>query len=211
MSADARVRWTRWSIAVGYTLVLYATLPLGRPVITSFREQLSPAQQQQCIDVAFAIVGVTAAGLLLVYHAVLTPRAYVCAAVLARLYYCELTRLRQYPEEQLHFIEYGVLAFLLFRAWTVDLRPAWSYVCAAVLGALIGLGDEGVQNLTKYIPDIARWLGHPLRNPDTFRRYFGWRDVWINVLGVLYGLAGVGLVWRSRRANRLERSCRCVR
>ncbi len=210
MSAGARARWTRWSIVAGYTLVLYATLPLGRPVISSFREQLSPARQHQYVGVAFAVVGVTAASLLLVYRAVLTPRAYVAAAILARLYYFELARLQRYPEEQLHFLEYGVLALLIFRACAVDLRPTWCYVSAAALGALIGLGDECVQGLTVYIPDILRWIGHPLQNPEYFRRYFGWEDVWINVLGVLYALAAIGLVWRSRRTNRLEQLSQCA-
>jgi len=192
-------RW--WGICACYTLVLYATLPLGRPVITWARAQLTPAQQQTCTWMLFAAVALALAAYLVSLRRVVRPMAYVCALLLARVYWYELTLLTQYPEERLHFIEYGVLAVLLYCAWRQQLGAGWAYLGAAVTGVLLGAGDEGVQYLTKYIPALVRALGCTWSNPDMFRRYFGWSDVRLNVLGVLYGLAFWMTVVQNRRAT----------
>jgi VanZ family protein len=180
--------------------VLYATLPLGRPVISWAREHWTAAQQQACTWLIFSLLALALLHYLLALRRVLRPMAYVCAIMLARLYWYELATLTQYPEERLHFIEYGVLAILLWHAWRGHLRPAWAYFAAALSGALIGYGDEGVQYLTQYIPNLARTCNWSMRNPDMFRRYFTWADVWLNALGALYGLALWATVFGNRRA-----------
>jgi len=190
-----------WGICACYTLVLYATLPLGRPVITWARVHCTPAQQQTCTWAVFAAVALALAVYLVSLRRVVRPMAYVCALVLARVYWYELTLLTHYPEERFHFIEYGVLAVLLYGAWRQQVGTGWAYLGAAVTGVLIGAGDEGVQYLTKYIPVLARGLGCTLSNPEMFRRYFGWSDIWLNVLGVLYGLVFWLTVVQNRRAT----------
>jgi hypothetical protein len=197
-SAHPRRWW--WGICACYTLVLYATLPLGRPVISWAREHWTAAQQQACTWLIFSLLALALLHYLLALRRVLRPMAYVCAIMLARLYWYELATLTQYPEERLHFIEYGVLAILLWHAWRGHLRPAWAYFAAALSGALIGYGDEGVQYLTQYIPNLARTCNWSMRNPDMFRRYFTWADVWLNALGALYGLALWATVFGNRRA-----------
>ena len=51
------------------------------------------------------------------------------------------------PEEKLHFIEYGVLAYLLHKALKLDCSGIKLYFFAFILTALFGLGDEGIQHL----------------------------------------------------------------
>jgi hypothetical protein len=189
MTARARQRWLWWSICVIFVLVLYATLPLGRPVITWVRGHLTHAQQMGVITGAFAMLAAGCAAYIAVNWRRYTPLAIVCFFVFCRLYWLELQRLQQYPEEQLHFVEYGVLAMLLHRAFAIDLKGLWPYIATLALGALVGLGDECVQGLTKYVL------------PETYRRYFGWSDVRINVIGVVYGLAFYATVLRNRRAT----------
>ncbi len=191
-------RW--WCICAAYVLVLYATLPLGRPAITWMRANFSHAQQSVIV---YSLL--TAAGFSLIIYIFslrkkLSPLAYVCLIILARLYYLEFTTLVKYPEERLHFLEYGVLACLLYKAFSNSFKGIWPYVFAAVLGALIGWGDEGVQLCTKYLPDVLRFFGIENVHPNTFRRYFGWGDVKINALGVLYGLAFLATVARNRKS-----------
>ena len=58
-----------------------------------------------------------------------------------------------------HFVEYGILSFLLFRAFSSrKISAKWSGIlvifCAAALGAM----DEFYQSLTGRHPDIYDWI-----------------------------------------------------
>lgn len=75
----------------------------------------------------------------------------------------------QYPEEKIHFLEYGVLAFLLFQALRCRFSEHTSYLFAFLLASFLGLGDEGIQ--------------HVLPN-----RYYQWDDVVLNSVSSLLGL-----------------------
>lgn len=200
---SARLRW--WGLSCAYVLLLYATLPLARPLVKWMRATLSDAGQNYLIYSIFAAVACAAVAFLFIYRKKLHPTAWVALLVIIRLYMLELFQLGTHPEERLHFIEYGVLALLLHRAFSIDLadvrpRGLWPYLGALALGAVIGWGDEGVQHLTQYIPDICAYFDvkvHPL----TFRRYYDLRDVRLNFLGVSYGLAFLALVIRNRKTN----------
>ncbi len=77
------------------------------------------------------------------------------------------------PEEALHFVEYGVLAVLLFRAFSHSVRDPAVYVCCAMVGCGLGTVDE-----------IIQWI--------TPRRYFDYRDILLNVSACALVLAGIG-------------------
>lgn len=53
--------------------------------------------------------------------------------------------LRHSPEEALHFVEYGLLSVLLYRALLHRVRDRSIYVCAALLGTTLGIVDEAIQ------------------------------------------------------------------
>jgi hypothetical protein len=78
------------------------------------------------------------------------------------------------PEEALHFVQYGVLGLLVFRALAIK-RPCIStYISAAVVCGIIGIFDEVVQ-----------WL--------VPGRHWGLRDIWFNFFSgalVQVGIAG---------------------
>ncbi len=188
-----------WRLAAAYVIVLYVTLPLGRPVVTWTRAHFSTAQQIGFTFVLAAIIGVLFVVWLVRQWRVLSPLAYLAFAVMARLYWHEFQRIVVYPEERLHFLEYGVLSWILLTAFSFHCRGTWPYVFAFFLGSLLGWGDEGVQYLTQYIPNVAALFGCTV-SPLTFRRYYEWSDVLLNVLGMAYGLAFLALVVRNRRA-----------
>ena len=80
--------------------------------------------------------------------------------------------LRSNPEEAIHFLEYGALGFLLFRAWRHSFPNVLVYPAAFLLGCLVGLADE-----------ILQWI---LPN-----RLWDVRDLELNALAV--GLVQLGL------------------
>ena len=52
------------------------------------------------------------------------------------------------PEEAVHFLEYGVLSVLAFRALSHDLRDPGIYLAAGLLCSAVGTVDEAIQWLT---------------------------------------------------------------
>jgi len=187
-----------WRLIAVYVVVLYATLPLGRPVITWLRAHFSTSQQIVLTYCLFGVVAGAAAVWLVLHWRQFLLRAWIAGVVLAGVYCYEFKTIVTYPEERLHFLEYGVLAFMLYKAFSFHGRGVWPYLAALVAGSLIGWGDEGVQWLTQFIPDIARLFGctvHPLK----FRRYYALSDVVLNVKGIAYGLLVLALVFRNRR------------
>jgi glycopeptide antibiotics resistance protein len=88
----------------------------------------------------------------------------------------------RFPAERLHLIEYGLLAFLVFKALLFDFPNAPSYGMAFAFSSLFGLMDEGIQYIL------------PNRN-------FEWRDVVTNALASALGLLVVRLVTRPRSAR----------
>ena len=98
---------------------------------------------------------------------------FLCAGVY--IYYA--ATLRKYPEEAIHFIEYGLLAYLLFRALSVRIRDVTVYMTALVLVAVVGAFDEFIQ-----------WL--------TPRRVWDYRDVAFNSIA---GLVLLVAIWKAIR------------
>jgi hypothetical protein len=194
-----RVRWI--CISSIYVFVLYATLPLGRPVVTFMRDHLDKSEQSFLIYTIFATVAAAFLGYVLFKIRTFTPTALVCLALLMGMYYLEFSLLVKYPEERLHFLEYGLLALLLYKTFSIDFKGLRPYQLTFITGGIIGYGDELIQHCTKYLPGLFNILGITSVNPDSFRRYFGWEDVRINILGVVYGLVLISMVLLNRRTR----------
>ncbi len=69
------------------------------------------------------------------------------------------------PVEAVHYVLYGVLGLLLFRAYVHHVRDYSIYALVLIAGTMIGLMDE-----------IIQWVA-----PD---RHFDTRDIWMNLTGV---------------------------
>ncbi len=63
---------------------------------------------------------------------------FVLSAV-GGLFTCLIWSLRANPEEAFHFVQYGVLSILLFRAFSHRLRDPSIYLAAALAGAALGI------------------------------------------------------------------------
>ncbi len=92
--------------------------------------------------------------------------SYLCLAAVGFLYVYFTLKLWAHPEEAVHFLEYGLLSFLLFRALRHHFPDITTYFSAFFLGSLVGIIDE-----------IYQWI--------TPNRYWDFRDVGLNALAVL--------------------------
>ena len=74
-------------------------------------------------------------------------------------------RLSANPEEAVHFLEYGVLGLLIYRALTHRVKDVSIYFMALMIGAMVGMMDEAIQ-----------WV--------TPKRFWGLNDIWLNFFAV---------------------------
>lgn len=102
---------------------------------------------------------------------------YVLLAITSVIY-VYLLWVMKIPEEKIHFLEYGLLGFLVFRAFQLDFTDKLAYLLAFCLTAAFGWGDEGIQYL---LPN----------------RYFEWKDVLLNIVGGALGLFWTFLIRRE--------------
>ncbi len=92
-----------------------------------------------------------------------SPANYVWLTAVAGLYVYFTFKLWRAPEEAVHFLEYGLLGYFLFRALSLTVKDKSIYLTAFLIGALVGTFDE-----------LLQWL-----TPD---RLWDFRDVALNAL-----------------------------
>ena len=168
-----------WGTLVVYVAFVYAVLPLAPRVGLALAGTWLGAWLLGSGLALLACAGVGALVVLLHRHR--APLwAYATLLGAAIVYAYTFRWLRAQHLERTHLPEYGVMAFLAWRA-VAPLVPgvASGYVAAAVLGAAIGYGDELLQSV---VPG----------------RVYDLRDVGMNALGAALGIAVLAAA-RARR------------
>jgi hypothetical protein len=154
---------------VAYVALIWVTLPLLPPVVTWVRANAGSGPIALATPLAAGLLALLLGRLLLAGRCSRRARWTLPAAGLAGA--GVLWWLRGNPVEQVHLLEYGLLGFLGLRAARDGGFPArWrlSFWGAAV--PLAGLADELIQGL---LPN----------------RVFDWRDVAVNAVSGLLGMA----------------------
>ena len=158
-----RLKW--WGIAVLWTGLIYSTLGIIRSVFEFLKEIIA-------FRIFFHTGMVYLALVLIIYFfskvRIKKPLTISLFTALMVGYFWLYFSLNIFAEK-IHLVEYGFLAYFIYRALSVDMK-GWSlYLCAIILCSLIGWGDEGIQYI---LPD----------------RFFEWRDVRLNALSSFLGL-----------------------
>ena len=161
-----------WGAVILWVLFIYGSIPLAR----SLQELVSASVGQHLfLWVTFTALFLAAIGLArAAWHGQLslTLPAFICCCAVFSLYAWLTWSLRGNPEESLHFVQYGVLSLLLLRALRSRLDGWPLFFTVAMAGIGFGIIDELIQ-----------WLV-PLR-------YFDYRDIGLNTLGVLLALVAI--------------------
>ena len=165
-------RW--WPLAAAYTAGLFALQPRLGFFVDAFKERWGAPAFERTMLAAVVVAGLLFAAIAArLWRAATGTERFVLMAV-AVLYVVGVALL-EIPQERLHYVEYGLLAGLVYFACRRDSGQGLTTGQAAVAAILITIGlgylDEALQG--------ALWE----------RRYFDWRDVQLNaqaaVLGVL--------------------------
>ena len=171
--------WVSWLDVFLWTLVIYVTIPFARAI----QRLIEEAYGRDIFRSITFVIGFLAVALMVlyvirVYGWRFWPRKMILFGIAAFFYYYARYQIAT-PEETLHFIEYGVLGLLLYRAFAHRIQDIMIYPAVVCMGGIIGLVDEVIQ-----------WI--------TPKRFWDFKDVWINILGVLLVQLAIALGIRPK-------------
>jgi hypothetical protein len=153
-----------WSVAI------FAAIPIARRI----RDLVSEQWGRETFAYLTLAVVVGASGLAIrqLARQRQSPASYVWLVAVG-IAFCGYTyQLRHAPEEALHFVQYGVLGVVAYRALSHRVRDWTIYLTATTIAGSVGVLDEFIQ-----------WV-----MPG---RFWGLHDIWIDLLGA--ALAQVGI------------------
>ena len=139
-----QTRLKLWIPVIFWTAAIYGTVYVARPISNML---LKKTPLGILINIALLAILMMLGFIIIKKIQIRKPSSYILLSIIGL---CYLIGLRMFwiPAEKIHFLEYGLLAFLIFRALAFD-RPPWqAYAAALILTILIGWGDECLQSIT---------------------------------------------------------------
>jgi VanZ family protein len=157
--------WRSWLWVALWSLVIFVTIPLARTIQEFVDTHWGrPLFGHLVITITILSGGTAAVHLFRQSRRIATRANYFWLVSVAAIYIWYTIQLRGNPEEAMHFVQYGVLGLLTYRALTHRIRDYSIYFSAAVIAGMIGIIDEAIQ-----------WL--------TPKRYWALPDIWLNFFG----------------------------
>lgn len=169
-------RTKRWGCVIGWVILIYSTLYIVRPVCEFLKAQTPFDIVVNVFN--FALLAVIL-NLFVTRVGIRKKSTYLSLFCIIGVYTFASLQMRL-PEERIHFVEYGILSFLILRALILDYEEIPAYLIAFLLTSLFGLGDEGIQ--------------HILPN-----RYYQHKDVLLNAAS---GGLGLFMTYTMRRERK---------
>lgn len=132
-----------WISAGCLFFVIYSTLYIVRPICTFLRGFSYFPLSMNLMMVVFLS--------LTIYYfvskdSIKLKSTYCLLFLVIGFYIYNIIQIKS-PEEKLHFIEYGILAFLVYKALLFDFSMWPSLGLAFLITSICGWGDEGIQHI----------------------------------------------------------------
>ena len=143
--------WSAW-VAVGlWSLLIFLTIPLARKISELVSAQWGRSLFTYLVLLTIGVALLAVIGQVIRHRLSLSAQRLLWLVLIAGTFtgYTLLLGKRS-PEESVHFIQYGVLSVLVYRALTIKRRDISVYFSAAVICGIIGTVDEFIQWL---VPD----------------------------------------------------------
>lgn len=168
---SGRTAFFRWLWVALCIAAIFLVVPLARAIRGFVSDQWGREYFGYAVFAAAAAAFAAAVYTLYFRMRIRRPARYMWLAATASAYIYFTWSLREAPEEAIHFLEYGLLGFFLFRALSLTVRDKTIYLDGLLIGAVVGVVDE-----------IIQWM--------VPGRYWDLRDVGLNILAVgLFQLA----------------------
>ncbi len=152
--------WVSWSFVALWSLIIFVTIPLAR-VIQGFVAAQWGRETFTYLVIGVTLVTATVAVKYLKHIRTALTINYMWLFLVSAVFIGYTIQLRSAPEEAIHFVQYGVLGVLSYRALSHRIQDVSIYFAAAAIGAIVGTIDEAIQ-----------WI--------TPGRHWGLRDIWLN-------------------------------
>lgn len=164
-----------WIIITIYIATIYTTLPVMRPVLNFLYKSLG--KDVLSLGVNGLLVLAILSFLIFIFKNSNQRYGRLTLILVVLLLGGVVAMGYERPEERLHFLEYGILGYLVLKATMNSWRlPVLS---SFVLVSIIGIGDETIQ---RFLPNRVGDI----------------RDVFMNSFGGLLGI-GVRGLWNGKR------------
>ena len=155
--------WVSWTAVLLWSVLIFAFVPLARAI----RDVVSQYSGPEIYTYAVIGVVVLAAVLMAVSQlrrarVGLVQFAWLLAVAAAYILYTVF--LKGAAIEAMHFVLYGLLGFLVYRALSHRVHDTGIYFAAAIAGAIVGMLDEALQ-----------WAAP--------KRFWALQDIWIDFVG----------------------------
>jgi len=163
-----------WLWVILCSISIFLTVPVARKVQKFVYNNWGREAFGYFVLGVLAVASVGLLYLLIFKLKIKSPSRYIWLFIIAGLYIYFTLKLWKIPEEAVHFLEYGLLGFFLFKALSHNVKDKSIYITATLFALLIGTFDE-----------ILQWI--------TPQRYWDFRDAGLNGLsGGLFQLS----VWK---------------
>lgn len=187
MRGFSKKAWPAYGCAIFYTLFLFSSIPFVRPF-----QKFVYNQYGKSYFGYFVLVAIVLCLIGCVFYLIknadrgVSTKNYLWLAGVTGLYVYFTLKLWGCPEEAIHFLEYGLLSYLFYRALRHHVKDVTIYFTVAFIALFLGTIDE-----------IIQWIV-PVR-------YWDFRDVWLNFLSG--GLLQLGL-WKGIRPRIINKRVR---
>ncbi len=139
--------WVSWLYVVLCVAAIFATVPFGRRITEYIDFFVDDSIFTIIVVGLFAVVAFRVVRFLM-RQGETSPGSYLWLGGVAIVFGLYAYSLRDNAVETLHFFEYGLLSFLIFRALCHRVHDYSLYPIALCLGFIVGAMDEAIQWLT---------------------------------------------------------------
>jgi hypothetical protein len=165
--------WLSWLYACIWSLLIFMTVPVARAIQAYISEHWGRDFFLYGVIVVIVVVLITSL-LLITGKRTSTVMNQVWLIGIATVFIVYTILLRGNPEEAMHFVQYGILGILIYRALTHRITDYGIYFIALLLTITVGILDEALQ-----------WL--------TPNRVWGLKDIRLNASAAALALLGVAM------------------
>jgi len=171
-SPPSEKEWRSWFYAILWSLLIFITVPVARLIQAYISEHWGREFFLYGVITFFVLALI--ASLLLSHKRTSTATNQFWLISIATVFIVYTFQLRRNPEEAVHFVQYGVLSILVYRALTHRITDYGIYFVALLLTISVGILDEALQWLT----------------PD---RVWGLKDIRLNATAAALALLGLAM------------------
>jgi hypothetical protein len=137
--------WSSWLPVILCSVIIFATIPFAR----SFQKLVYNTIGREFFTY-FVVTTVISGSVILLYFFIFRLKVrrrsqYIWILICAGLYLFNTIQLDEHPEEAVHFLEYGILSYFIFRALGRKIRDTTVYISALFFVSFIGTMDEFIQ------------------------------------------------------------------